>query len=176
MRYSCIIVRTIHLNTPGEEEVNITHLEQSKLILNIVIQITEARAVSAFQITQLALKQRLIKDLSNADTPPGSLITVTRTNTLTSGTDLAATKTGLLQTIHNRVQVQTDMRAVGDEAALAGALKTLLLVGGQFLEETGDVDDRASTDQVDTGGRDQARGQNVEVISIRAMDDRMAGI
>lgn len=74
------------------------------------------------------------------------------------------------------MQVEADVRAVGDEDALAGGAETLGLELGQFLEETRDVDDGAGTDQVDTFGRDQAGGQDVEVVGDVVVDDCVAGV
>jgi len=48
------------------------------------------------------------------------------------------------------VQVETDVGAVGDEDTLAGGGQALGFERGELLEETGDVEDRAGADQVQT--------------------------
>jgi hypothetical protein len=157
-------------------EIKLTYLESTNLLLNIIVQLTESRSISSVQRPQLSLKDRLVHNLANTDTSAGSLVTVARTNSLTGGADLATTQLSLLQTINNRVQVEADMRAVGDENALAGILQPLLFQRGQLLEEAGDVHDSSSTDEVNAGRRDQSRGKNMEVVSDVVMDDGVARI
>jgi hypothetical protein len=128
------------------------------------------------QIPQLALKDRLVQNLANTDTPAGSLVTVARPNSLTGGADLATTQLSLLQAINNRVQIEADMRAVGDENALAGILQPLLFQRDQLLEEAGHVHDSSGTDEVDACRRDQPRREDVEVVSDVVMDDGVARI
>jgi len=134
------------------DEMKKTNLEKRNLILNIIIQLPKSRTIPSIQRPQLALKKRLIQNLTNPYTPPRSLITIARPNTLTRGTDLATTKLRLLKTIDDRVQVKADVSAVRDEDALASGGETLLLQGSQFLEEAGDVHDGAGADQVDALG------------------------
>lgn len=74
------------------------------------------------------------------------------------------------------MEIKADVRAVGDEDALGGALEALGLNSGKFLEETGDVEDGTGTDQVDTFRRDQTGGQDVEVVGNIIVDDGVAGI
>jgi hypothetical protein len=157
-------------------EIKLTYLESTNLLLNIIVQLTESRSIPSVQRPQLSLKDRLVHNLANTDTSAGSLVTVARTNSLTGGADLATTQLSLLQTINNRVQVEADMRAVGDENALAGILQPLLFQRGQLLEEAGDVHDSSSTDEVNAGRRDQSRGKNMEVVSDVVMDDGVARI
>lgn len=127
-----------------------TYLEAGNLILDIVFDVSVPRAVSGVESAQLALESLLIQNLADAHTTARSLITVAGADTLTGGADLTATKTLLLQTIDDRVQVEADVRAVRDEDALSGALQALRLDGGQLLEETGHVEDGTGTNQVDT--------------------------
>lgn len=74
------------------------------------------------------------------------------------------------------MQVKADVGAVGDEDALASVGQTLLLQGGQFLEEAGDMHDGAGADQVDALGGDEARGEDVEVVGDVFVDDGVAGV
>lgn len=74
------------------------------------------------------------------------------------------------------MQVEADVRAVRDENALAGCAETLGLELGQFLEETRDVDNGTGADQVDTFRRDEAGGQDVEVVGDVVVDDCVAGV
>ena len=74
------------------------------------------------------------------------------------------------------MQVQADVSTIRDKDALAGTLQTLLLEGGQLLEEAGDVEDGSRADEVDTRGGDQAGGKDVEVVSLRAVNDGMTRI
>lgn len=127
-----------------------TYLKPRNLLLDIISKIPKARPVSSVQRTQFPLKSLLIQNLADAHAPPRSLVTVARANSLTGGADLATTETSLLQTVNDGVQIKADVRAVGDEDALAGGVETLGLELGQFLEETWDVDDGAGADQVDT--------------------------
>ena len=152
------------------------YLEHRKLILHIVFQIAKARTVTSIQAAQLALKDSLIQDLADADAATGSLIAVAGTDALTGGADLATTQTGLLETIDHRVQVEADVGAIGDEDALGGALKALLLQGSQLLEEARDVDDGTGADEVHARGRDEAGGEDVEVVGFVAVDDGVTGI
>lgn len=153
-----------------------TNLELSNFILNIVLQFAKPCAVPSIQLTQLALKNRLIQNLTNPHTSPGSLITVARTNTFTGSTDLTATQLGLLETIHDRVQLEADVGAVRDEDALAGAGQTLLLQGGQFLEEAGNVHDGAGADQINALGGDKAGREDMEVVGDVFVDDSVTGV
>lgn len=127
-----------------------TYLESSNLLLDIIRDITEASAVRCVKRAQFPLEGHLIQNLADAHTAACGLVTVARTDTLTGGADLAATKTGLLQAINDGVQIEADVRAVGDEDALAGGDQTLGLEMGEFLKEAGDVNDGAGADQVDT--------------------------
>lgn len=127
-----------------------SYLETSNLLLDIVGQITEARTVRSVQRAQLPLKGLLVQHLADAHTAARGLVTVAGTDTLTGGADLAAAETGLLQTVNDGVQIEADVRAVGDENALAGGGQALGLELGQLLEEAGNVDHGAGTDQVDT--------------------------
>jgi hypothetical protein len=154
----------------------VSYLETRKLVLNVVIQLTETGTVPSVQRAQLALEESLIQDLTNTNTSPRSLITVARTDTLAGGADLLTTKLGLLQTVYNRVQVEANMGAVGDEYALASTLETLLLKGSQFLEETRDMHDSSGTDEVDAFWRDQTGGEDVEVVGLVTMNNGMARI
>lgn len=105
---------------------------------------------------QLALKLLFLQDLSNPNSPSSGLVTVTRANSLARGTDLPSTEFRLLKSINNGVQIEADVRAVRDENPLAGVLETLLLQRGEFLEETGDVDDSSGADEVNAAWRDEA--------------------
>ena len=154
----------------------ITNLELSNFIFNIVLQIAKPCPIPSIQQTQLTLKNRLIQNLPNPHTSPGSLITVARTNTLTGSTDLTATQLGLLETIHDRVQLEADVSAIRDEDTLSGGSQTLFFQGGQFLEEAGDVHDGSGADKVDTSGRDKARGEDVEVVGHIVVDNRVASV
>lgn len=75
---------------------------------------------------QLALKNLLLQNLPNPNSPSRRLITITRTNALARGTDLPSTQSRLFKAINNRVQVETDVRAVRNENPLTGVLQTLL--------------------------------------------------
>lgn len=127
-----------------------SYLEAGNLLLDIVGQITEARTVGSVESAQLALKCLLVEDLTDAHTAARSLVTVAGTDALAGGADLAATETGLLETVNNRVQIEADVGAVGDEDARAGGGETLGLELGQLLEEARDVDHGTGADQVDT--------------------------
>jgi hypothetical protein len=127
-------------------------------------------------VSQLALESLLVQNLANTHTATSSLVTVAGTDTLTGGADLTATETLLLETVDNRVEIEADVRAVRDEDALGGALQTLSLNSSELLEEAGDVEDGAGTDQVDTFRRDQSGGQDVEVVGDVLVDDGVAGI
>lgn len=153
-----------------------TNLELSNFILNIVVQFAKPCPIPSIQLTQLALKNRLIQNLTNSHTSPGSLITIARTNTLTGSTDLTTTQLGLLETIHDRVQLEADVGTVRDEDALSGGGQTLFFQGGQFLEEAGDVHNGSGADKVDTFGGDKARGEDVEVVGHIVVDNRVASV
>lgn len=172
--FCCVSIRPFKSLEPPI--IKLIYLESTNLLLNVILQLTKSRSVSSVQRPQLALKDRLVQNLANTDTPAGSLVTVARTNSLPGGADLATTQLRLLQTINNRVQIEADMRAVGDEYAFAGILQPLLFQRGQLLEEAGDVHDSSSANEVDTGRRHQSRGKNVEVISDVLMDDGVARI
>lgn len=74
------------------------------------------------------------------------------------------------------MQVKADVGAVRDEDALASGGQTLLLQGGQFLEEAGDMHDGTGADQVDALGGHEAGGEDVEVIGDVVVDDGVAGV
>lgn len=152
------------------------HLEPVNLLLDIVVQLPKPGPVPGIQTAELPLKDLLIQHLSHANTPPGRLVTVARTDTLTRGAHLATTEPSLLEAIDDGVQVEADVRAVGDEDALAGGSQTLFLQCGQLLEEARDVDDGASADEVDAGRGDETRGEDVEVVGHVVVDDGVAGI
>lgn len=154
----------------------LSHLEPRNLVLDIVVKLTETGGVTGVQRAQLALEDSFVQDLADANTPARSLVTVARADTLTRGANLAATQLSLLQTVHDGVQVEADVGTVRDEDTLSSALQTLLLEGAQLLEEAGDVEDGSRADQVDTRGGDQAGGQDVEVVSLRAVNDGMTRI
>lgn len=153
-----------------------TNLEKCNLILNIILQLPKSRAITRIQSPQLALKKRLIENLTNPHTPPRRLITIARSNTLTRSTNLATAQLRLLKTVHNRVQVKADVGAVRDEDALAGAGQTLLLQGGQFLEEAGNVHDGAGADQINALGGDKAGREDMEVVGDVFVDDSVTGV
>lgn len=127
-----------------------TYLEASNFFLDVVRDVTEASTVRGVERAQFALKGSLIQNFTDAHTAARGLVTVARTNTLASGANLTATKTSLLQTIDNRVQVKADMCAVRNKDATTGGSQTLGLKLSEFLEEAGDVDDGSGTNQVDT--------------------------
>jgi hypothetical protein len=66
--------------------------------------------------------------------------------------------------------------AVRDEDALGGALQALGFDSGQFFEEAGDVKDGTGADQVDTFGRDEAGGKDMEVVGDVLVNNGVAGI
>lgn len=74
------------------------------------------------------------------------------------------------------MQIKADVRAVGDENALAGSAETLGLELGQLLEKTGHVEDGTGANQVDTRRRDETRGQDVEIVGDVLVDDGVTGI
>jgi hypothetical protein len=152
------------------------YLEPCKLLLNIVCQFAEPCAVGGIQSAQLALEGSLVQDLADANTAACGLVAVTGTDALTGGADLAAAETLLLETVDDGVEVETDVCAVRDEDALCGALQALGLDIRQFLEETGDVEDGAGANQVDTFWRDETGGKDVEVVGDIVVDNGVAGI
>lgn len=101
------------------------------------------------QSPQFPLKGLLVQDLTDPHTPSRSLVTVAGPNALASGANFTTTKTSLFQAIDDRVQIKADMRAVGNENALAGGAESLCLELAEFPEETRDVDDGSGADQVD---------------------------
>ena len=74
------------------------------------------------------------------------------------------------------MQIKADVRAVRDEDPLTRVRQALGFQRRQFFEETRDVDDCARTDEVDAARRDQARGQDVEVVGDGVVDDGVAGV
>lgn len=62
------------------------------------------------------------------------------------------------------MKIETDVSAIRDENPLASVLETFLFERGELLEEAGDVDDGAGTDEVDASRRDQARREDMEVV------------
>lgn len=125
MRYSCADTvsysRQYHLTKPTAP----TYLEARNLLLYIVGQVTEASPVSRVQCAKFPLESLLIQNLTNAYTPPCSLIAVAGTNPFPSGSNLATTQTGLFQAVNDRVQIKADVRAVRDKDALPRSAETL---------------------------------------------------
>lgn len=165
------VYRWSRFQAPGK-----TNLEHLNLILDVVVQVAKSCAIPSLQVSQLALEDSLIQKLTNAHTASRGLVTVARSNTLARGSDLAATELGLLQTVDHRVQLEAHVRTVRDEDALASSRQTLLLQRSQFLEEAGDVHDGTGTDQVDAFRRDEARGQDVEVVGHIVVHNRVASV
>lgn len=170
------LVLSVHVVYRNEGEGREKYLEHSNLILNIILQLPKPCPIPSFQQAQLPLKNGLIQNLTNPHTPPRRLITVTRTNALSCCPDLPSPQSRLLQAIHNRMQLEADVGAVGDENALVSGGQALFLEGGQFFEEAGDVHDGASTDEIDAFGGDEARGEDVKVVGYVVVDDGVAGV
>ena len=74
------------------------------------------------------------------------------------------------------MQIETDVRTVRDEDALTGGRQTLGFELGQFLEKARDVEDSAGADEVETGGRNQTGGENVEVVRYVLVNDSVSGV
>lgn len=157
-------------------KIHDSYLETGNFLLDIVGDVSIACAVGSVQGAQLALKSDLVQDLTDAHTTACGLVAVAGSNTLTGSANLATTKTLLLKTIDDRVEVKADVRTVRDKDALGSALQALGLDGGQLLEEAGDVEDGAGTDEVDAFGGNQTGGQDVEVVGDVLVDNGVAGI
>lgn len=153
-----------------------TNLEPPNLPLKVIFQLTKPRRITGMQGPYLALENLLLQDLSNPDTASRRLITIAGPNALAGSADLATAQLSLLQAIDNGVKIETDVGAIRDEDPLASVLETLFFERGELLEEAGDVDDGAGADEVDAGRGNQARGEDVEVVGGRVMDNCVAGI
>lgn len=159
-----------------KDKIRVTNLEAVDFILNIIRQLSKPVPVPTVQIAQLALKHLLIQNLTNTHTPSRSLVAVTGANTLTRSTDFAAAELGFFQSVDDGVQIEADVGTIRDEDALVNVDKTLVGKGAQFFEEAGDVDDGAGADEIDAFRRDEAGGEDVEVVGHGVMNDGVAGI
>lgn len=74
------------------------------------------------------------------------------------------------------MQIEADVGTVRDEDAAVDVGETLVCEGAEFLEEAGNVDDGAGADQVDAFRRDEAGGEDVEVVCHGVVDDGVAGV
>lgn len=75
------------------------------------------------------------------------------------------------------MQIEADMRPVGDEDAFPTACETLCLELVKLFEKGWDMDDTAGANEVNFAGRvDEARGEDVEVIGDVANYDRVPGV
>lgn len=129
-----------------------SYLETSKLLFNIVRQVTKTLSVSRVQTPQLALNSTLLENLTNSHASSGSLVAIARPNALARSPDLTASESGLLQTIHDGVQIEADVGAITDEYPLVRILQSLALQRRELLEEAGDVDNGPGTNQVHASG------------------------
>lgn len=68
------------------------------------------------------------------------------------------------------------MRTVGDKDALASRGKALRLKVSELLEKAGNVENSSGADEVNAFRRDEAGGQNVEVVGYVLVNDSVTGV
>ena len=140
-------------------------VEALDLLLDVVGQeIAVALLVAGLELSQLAVEKLLVKHLCVVDAAPGGLGAVAWANAPLGGAHGIVPELDLLEAVDGSVQVEVDVTTVADQDARAGVLDALGLDVSQLLEEGGQVEDDAGADEVDAAERDEARGQQVEVI------------
>jgi hypothetical protein len=90
-------------------------------------------------------------------------------------TNVSTTELNLLETIHQLVNIEDNVRPVRDVYPVLG-VETVLVERLQFLEEAGHMDDAAAADDVDAAGVDETGGENVEVVCDTIGDDGVSGV
>lgn len=153
-----------------------SYLESRNFLFDIVRQLSKAVLVYRLQVPQLPLEELFVQNLSHTNTSPGSLVAVAGADSLACRPNLAPATFGLLKPVDHGVKIEADVCAVGDENALTHILEALLLQRGQFLEEAGNVDDRAGANEIDTGRGNETRRKDVEIVGHRVMNNGVAGI
>lgn len=139
-------------------------LEALDLVLNVVDQkITEALLEAVGKLTQLALKDLLVKHLADGDAVAGGHGAVGWANTTLGGADAVTAELLLLETVDLNVAVGDDVASVGDEETLANVLQALGLEVGHLLEEGRDVDNGAGANEAEGLGVEEAGGEEVWV-------------
>lgn len=90
-------------------------------------------------------------------------------------TNVSSTKLNLLETIHQLVNIEDNVRSVRDVDPVRG-VEAVLVERLQLLEEAGHVDDAAAANDVDAAGVDETRGEDVEVVCDTIGDDGVPGV
>lgn len=74
------------------------------------------------------------------------------------------------------MEIEADLGPVADKHPLPDVLQPLAVERGELLEEAGQVDDRPGADQVDARRRDEAGGQDMEVVGDIVVHDCVSGV
>lgn len=172
----------------------VADLVPGNLLVDVVLEeVAKALLEPAGQPAELGLEDDLVEQIAHAETAPGHLCAVgwadaflgcacvasarckTRRRRHWTLTNHAAAQLDFLEAVGQLVDIENDMGAVGDEDAAVG-VQAVLLERLEFLEEAGDVDDAAASDDVDAVGIDKATGENVEVVRDAVGDNGVAGV
>jgi len=90
-------------------------------------------------------------------------------------TNHATAQFHLLQAIHHLVHVKHDMGAVRDEYSSV-RLQSVFLQRFQLLEETGNVNDAATSDDIDAARVHETARENMEIVRDAVRDNGVSGV
>ena len=90
-------------------------------------------------------------------------------------TNHATTQFHLLQAIHHLVHIKHDMGAVRDEYSSV-RLQSVFLQRFQLLEETGYVNNAATSDDIDAAGIHETAREDMEVVRDAVRDNGVSGV
>jgi hypothetical protein len=151
-----------------------TDLVLLDLALGVVLKVSVSLEPALDQLPEL-FRETGVVQVMNSQTGSGSLARVRGSNTSLGRPDGLSTEFDFLETVDDLVEAEDQVRSVADEQS-AVAVKTLGLDRVELLEHGRRVDDETGTDERDTLGVDQARGQGVEGVlhplaGFRIVDD-----
>lgn len=90
-------------------------------------------------------------------------------------TNHATTQFHLLQTIHHLVHIKHDMGAVRDEYSSV-RLQSVFLQRFQLLEETGYVNNAATSNDIDAARVHETAREDMEIVCDTVRDNRVSGV
>lgn len=143
------------VNTPVPSKAcSCTHPVSGNLALGIVLEMSIALEAALDELSELASEQLVVVQVMNAQTGPGRLGGVSRTDSLLGGADAASAQFDFLQAINDLMEVKDEVRSVRDKESTI-TVEPFLLKRIQLGEEGRNVHHNARADEACTARVDK---------------------
>jgi hypothetical protein len=159
---SAIAYRIKEISSDSVNSGTRTNLILLDLAFGIIFKVTVSLEPALDQLPELFRETRVVQ-VVNSKTGSRRLARVSWSDTSLGCTDRLSTEFNFLETVDDLVETQDQVRSVTDEESTV-AVETLCLDGIELLKHGRRVDDETGTDERDTLGVDQTRGQGVESV------------